>query len=540
MARTLTNALDLAQLDLERRPAFRVEVYDVRSGENTVGDIVRSLTLGPLTGPRDFSADVLQVEVDEQASDFDSTGVASSRIQLTVKDPNGLFNPRDGDESRWLRRDNVVRLYEGDARVNPDDWPVTFTGIIRGQPGYAFSRATRRAEVTVSCSDRSLQFLKYERTSNDFGKATGYQSMATDIATDEMGLDSDEIAFAGWGTTLNTGHNTTQFVEQSPLTMIAQIMFPEGFMPRFNGEGKLTQSSGAITKAASRIYADDRLFFEIAHNLDDQTAVNRVCVIGLAANMTKIGQPTQELKTVRITTGYFAQDEEITVYWSEDKTVIAENIIFDVLRSVNGGLSFLGGGEEFTEIPAPGGQGTIGGTITVDTGFAPYIIIFLGIVYVVFAVIPDLVVLAETVPVGRLIQAIALAAILLLMTKIGRGEYLLKGDPFEYVFAEIRACAQVSGVSIADRNALEIDNHLVQTQAVADAIAETVLLRKQAQANSRTVSMLHDLRLEPDDVFERADGKRYMIKSIRRTLRRGAGAIVAAVNCFEVTPGVTP
>jgi hypothetical protein len=52
--------------------------------------------------------------------------------------------------------------------------------------------------------------------------------------------------------------------------------------------------------------------------------------------------------------------------------------------------------------------------------------------------------------------------------------------------------------------------------------------------------MMHDLKLEPDDVFELPDGSRYMIRQISRVLRRGVEAAVARVSAFEVTEGVLP
>jgi hypothetical protein len=168
-------------------------------------------------------------------------------------------------------------------------------------------------------------------------------------------------------------------------------------------------------------------------------------------------------------------------------------------------------------------------------------------IYVVLAIIPDKVYTAGifastgiTISVGRKIQAVALAAVLILMTMIGRGHYVVHGIPFEWVYLEIRAKACVADVLTEDLVELEIENHLIQTQADADTAAAFVLFREQAKANERAVTMIHDLRLEPDDIFQTADDRRYMIASIQRVLQRDIGMVVAQLQCFEVTPGVYP
>ena len=53
-----------------------------------------------------------------------------------------------------------------------------------------------------------------------------------------MGLDLDEINFPVFASEL-TKHRVLQFVQESPLTSIAKIMFNDGFMPRFEGDGRL-------------------------------------------------------------------------------------------------------------------------------------------------------------------------------------------------------------------------------------------------------------------------------------------------------------
>ena len=256
MARPLTYALDQVMLRPKRTPHWKVYLYDTRSGGDTIGDIVRGTQLDILTGPIEISASVLSVQVTEKGGDYATSGVASSAITLTIVDDtpgaypsrwDAQFSVDDLDApARFLRRGNTIRIVEGDLGVDPAEWPYTFTGKLVGQPGVDRSRVgqTGTSLVTMSAVSREAGFVNKNRTSDHFDRLTSYLVMGQAVAEEDMQLDADEISFASWGGQL-TGLKM-QFVEQSPLVTIAQLMFPDGFMPRFDGEGKLTQAFADI------------------------------------------------------------------------------------------------------------------------------------------------------------------------------------------------------------------------------------------------------------------------------------------------------
>lgn len=550
MARNLDFRLAQAMLSERRQPAFRVFIYDIRSGGNTINDIVREQPLSALTGPREFTDDVLRVSITEQAGDYVNSGIAASEVVFDVSDPNGLFSPLEmlvdpiGD-GRWLRPGNVIRVIEGDEQVDESLWVPTFTGLLVGQAGFDRNRTSGNSVITCKAVGREAGFLKADNTTVSFAQGTSYLQMATDIAQLDLGLDEEEIDFAGFGSRV-TGHRVTQFVEEPALVSIAKIMFVDGFLPRFNGEGKLTQSLGLVTAFPDRVYPDQDIVREIVTPFSEVDVVNSVCVLGLDATLTRVVSPLQDLTEVQITTGYFTHDEDFDSYFSEDRTLVAQNIRFDVIRSVQGSINFAGG-EEFELIGAPGGsEGYIGVTTTLSTGFAPALIITLTVSYIAAAWIPDEVLSAfvgVTLPYGRVTQALVLIGIMIVMTQIGRLHVIFRGEPIEYVFKEIRACARRSGILSTQLNEVEIENHLVQDQSTADSLAREVLFRQQARALPRSVIMLHDLVLEPDDTLELPDSRygprRFLIQEIARTLERGR-ATLAEMSAFEVTSGLAP
>ncbi len=561
MARTLPFPLDQIQISITaRQPKWKIEIFDVKSSDDTIGDVVRQVTasspptLAVLTGPRDFTGDMVQATITEIASDF-VEGVSATTVQLQIADPNGLFDPfntigNPTGDGRWLRRGNVVRIKEGDARIDEDDWPITFTGRLVGQAGTLTSRDPGSTPQIIHCEavGRESDFLKKRINSASFPIGTTYLTIATDIATNDMGLDGDEIEFAGFGS--DTMFQPIQIGDETPMVSLARIMFVDGFVPKFDGRGVLTQALGLITGIPVRTYVDDSFAASVDRPFSKLDPPNSVTIRGLNQDMAKILQPVQVLATLSLTIGYFTQDETIEIPWSEDKTQLAQNFYVDTLRSVNGGLSFLGADEKFTEISSgPTTEGSVGVRCDFTTGFAPWLIVFFLVEYVILSWVPDEVVtvgfvggVGVTVNVGSAAAAISLAIAMLIMMKIGRGNYAFMGEPFEFVHEEISALAELEGLLSEDIVELEIENHLISSQPKLDGLARDVLFEQQAKGNPRIFRMLNDLRLETNDEFRGLSGRDFKIKQLARTLIRtqDGGVAISTVNAFETTTGFTP
>ncbi len=551
--------MDLVVRGLSRSPAFIVRIYDVRQVDSngdpiaTIHDVVLGTAGGGLVGPRDFSGDVLSVEIQETAGDFAGAGVAAGSATVVVEDPSGRFDPAglaaspNGD-GRWLRRGNVLEVIYGDSRIDVSEWVPLFLGTLTGSAGVVRTRSPGGggpvSRITFRAVTREADYLRYASTSEDFSVGTSHQEIVETIAETDMGLDPDELALASFSA-LVTGHVSTQFVDEPPLVSIAKAMFPSGLMPRFRSDGMLAQSFGSITRGADRLYDDESLFFVVETPFSDLNPYNRVVVKGLSAELSRVSQPRQPLAEIQITTGFFTQSEEVEAFWSEDRTIYADNVALEILKSVNGGLVPLGGSESFSlispSVPSP--EGAIGAVLELDTGFAPELLIFLTATYLSLAALPDSVVTDPisgtgfTISLGRVEQAAQLSLMLFLMLRVGRGVYRFVGEPFEYVFLELQGIAEVEGVRLEDRNELVIENHLVQSQANANAAARDVLFREQAKGNPRTIRMLFDPGLEPDDVLAvLSTGRRFLIDRVSYTLQRGV-EVTAEVSAFEVTEG---
>lgn len=548
MARALATEIDRLILSGRREPAFRLEVYDLRSTAShstptRVNDVVRWLqgigSLPTIVGPRDFTGDVVRVEVEERAGDYVESGIASSSIGVSIVDPHGILDPVSGSEGRWLRQGNVVVLREGDAQVDEADWPITFTGRIVGQPGQNRNRTTGKSELVFAAVGREEMFLRRQCTSRNFLQGTLYSEIVEDIATTDMGLTLDELDLpAVYGQTV-TAHASTQFVRESPLVSVAKVLFADGQLPRFQGDGRLGLIDTLLTKAPARVYtaAEDPVI-EIVRPIVERNGANVVVVLGLDANMTKVRQPRQAIAQASATVGFFSPSVSIPVYWSEDHTLQAEDTQMRVIRSVNDG-PFNVGGEKYIE--TTGLDGSLGGVIEIESGLNLALVAVLGGAWIASHKIPDYSppTGGSTIPVGRLVEGAIGKVLFSIIGTMGRGQYEITGIPFEYVFQELRGEARVADLDDEERQEIEVENHMLTSQAMVDAVAMRVLRRLRAKQNRRAVRMIHDPRLEPDDLFETPSGTRLMIESIQRTLQHG-GQHEASLEGFEVTPGVRP
>ncbi len=551
MARGLTFELDqIMKGQAETRsPGYQILIYDLRSTTDTIRDIVLGNTLDALTGPFDITDFTAQVQIIEQAGTY-SAGVASTQITATVVDP-GDFDPLltrtdPTVRGRFFRSGNVLRIIEGDNQVPAIDWKITFTGVLLAQSGYDRNRATLTSSLKLKAVSREATFIHFVRTSEEFLINTTYLSAALSVAQNEMGLDFDEIDFPTFGSQL-IPHKVVQLVEETPMTMLARIMFLDSLIPRFTGEGKLGAAADRATGAPARTYLTRNHIQTISRPFSDVQPPNKVCVVGLDSNLSKVTMPNQALATLDITTGYFTPAEKVKVFFRDDRTLFAENVRLKVFRSVDGGLLSFGGGESIKLIKSgdPDQIGTVGVILETETGYAPWLIVHFMLAYLGLSAIPDAWAgfgAGNTIPIGRVIAGLSLIAALMIMAGIGRGSYAFTGDPFEYVYKEIRRCAKIAGIDEFEENVLNLENHLVTTEAQADAVAFQQLFIQQATKAPRQIVMVHDLGLQPNDIFEFQDSAtpdRYLVASITRTLTPAVKRIPATVVCFEVTDDIS-
>jgi len=469
----------------------------------------------------------------------------------TVDLVNGTIT---GLGTHWAAATDYYINYE--ARDIPlQDWPFTFTGTLVGRAGADSRDRNENQILQLSAVDRTVSLLKITTTSAAFPQGTDYNTMMRTILEDEVGFSSAEFDIGTIGSSELTSQATTQFVDESPMISIAKIAFVFGFTPRFTGAGLLKLESTVSTKGAAVVYTDRKLFEGFTRPFNLLDFVNEVEVLGLSATLSKIEQPAQTLATASTTLGFFGGDESIRVRYSDDGTQQATGTNLNILSSVTGALIPFGE-EDFTPVLDDDG-GSRSGIIDVEGAFYAPLVISLYAGRIAASFIPDTFAGfggGSTIPVGRIVEGVAAIAIATVQGTIGRGQYEVRGIPFEYVFREIRRVARVKDTPSTEIRSLTIENHLLdndsfdeETQTGEDEVQDVAnreLRNVRKRANKWNCRMKHDLRLEAYDKFSLPmDGTEiheFIITGITRTLSRKPEDRAVNLELYETTVGVWP
>lgn len=468
----------------------------------------------------------------------------------TVDEFNGQIT---GVGTRWVAATDYYVSYSAHT-IPVQDWPITFTGTISGRAGADERDREGNATLQVTAVDRMASYLKITTTSAAYDQGTSYQEMMRALLEDDAGMGPDEFDLLTVGQSHLTSQSTTQLVDESPVLSVAKIAFVDGFVPRFRGDGVLTLAPTTVTNGADIIYDDENLFTGFARPFNPVDGPNEVEVLGLDANQSRIDQPRQVVATATLTLGFFGGDASIRVKFSDDETQQALNTSLNAVSSVTGALIPFGA-EEWNPIVDDDG-GVRGGRIEVAGAFYAPLVTTLYASRIATSYLPDNVVVAgigastgSTISVGRIVEGAAAIAIALIQATIGRGDYEILGDPYEYVFKEIRRTARVKDVPLEERRTVQVENHLLDndnydedTMTGIDEVqnvANRELIGVRKRQNTYVTVMRHDLRLEPYDKFRLPDGREFIIISIQRTLSRNEMQ-TATLQLFETTAGVFP
>lgn len=455
----------------------------------------------------------------------------------TVDEFNGTIT---GIGPKWVAATNYFVSYT--ARTIPvREWPITFTGTISGRAGAEERDRSNNAVLQVAAVDRMAALLKIVTTSAAYPQGTTFQEMMRALLEDDVGMSPEEFSLQSVGNNNVTSQATTQLVDESPIVSIAKVAFVDGFIPRFRGDGVLVLRPTTVTQAPNLVYDDLKMFIGFSRPFNALDGPNEVEVLGLDANQSRVDQPRQVVATASLTLGFFAGDASINLKFSDDETMQARNTRLRVLQSVTGALIPFGAEEYNPRVDDDGGAR--GGRIEVEGSFYAPLVTTLYAARIAASFIGDNVPLTGvTFPVGRIIEGVAAIAIATIQATIGRGDYEIVGDPYEYVFREIRRVARVANVAPEDRRSIRIENHLLDNDGAVDEVqnvANRELLTARKRGNTYTLRMWHDLRLEPYDKFRLPNGREFNVLSVSRTIGRGQDVPVT-LQIYETTAGVFP
>jgi hypothetical protein len=513
--RMLTEAMESALADGRRRPAYRILAFDPKV------DSLSAVVTGKYTQePFDLTPYCTEISW------------TPAQLGFTLADPEGVFHPDTGASRKYLADGAIIRLKEGDSRVSEDNWVWTFTGQIRGQIGWRKSRRSKTLEskITVFSRENNQAYKRRQVTSKEYTVGTDIGVMLYDLCRTFLGLTESEIRIpAVLG--LQFRHKVNQMAQMTPWDAVGTILQTVCYVPFFDGEGRLAYYNKSLSRPPDRILPDYIRMFDYEIPARNQDAVNRVKVVFLDSQLEQVDGPYQKLGTAQVTTGFFSMGEKLDCWWSEDHKQRASGTHLKVIKSVNSGLLPVGT-ESYQEIDQ------FHGRIKVQIAvWVPILATAMIAAYIAAAAIPDEVVAplgaGVTIPVGRIIQAGAMVAILVVMMSLGSAQYEVWGTPYDMAYLEKESIAVEDGISYWEENEKEIKNDFIGSHEQADTVAVTELIWEKSSSLPRRLLIDDDLALELGDIVVLPDGRKFLITNLAKQIKRGEVPILT-LDGFKV------
>lgn len=495
-----------------QRPKHKLLSYDISSdtGE-TWGSIITGASVQTPQDLTPFLADV-------QWS-FD-------RLNFTLVDDQFQFHPDTGSLRKMIAPGRGIRFIEGAEGVPENEWVPTFSGIIQGPYGWKIERGTSStASVSAFPRHANQAWQRRRITSREYTIGTDWSIMFSDIATQLMNMDQEEVNVSiPWN--LSFDKTVNQIVDLPPWEALSSLAQGNFHRLWFNGQGQLSHYPITLDRITLRL-ADSKIINSYSQGNSNGEVINKVIVTYIDNVLTRVDGAKQQLGTANITTGFFDFETKIDTFWSEDKRQRADQVELLVKQSINqNDLGISIGSERLDIIDEQRGQIVV----TVDTFVSALAVA--GIAAVLSAsFLPDQVQVGPsgsgvTIPVGQPVFAAGIIAVLLAMMILGTGVYEINGVPFDYAFLEKQAIAMLCELEFWEEKELNIRNDFVSTQARADEFAVTELLYNISLGAPRTLVVQNDVRYEPGDILELPGGVKFFIQKAAKRIRRGqVGAI---------------
>ena len=529
--RILADALESALASGNRRPGYKILAFDPALDD--MGTIVR----GEYTQtPYDLTP---------YCSDI---GWSLAQLSFTLKDPAGIFHPDTGAQKKYLADGAIIRLKEGDTRVSLDNWPWTFTGMIRGQSGWQKARRTQTLEskVTAFSRDNCQGFKRRMITSKEYTVGTEVGAMLYDILQAFLGLSPGEIRIPPV-LGLQLRHMVNQLAQVTPWDAISVLLETVSKTPFFDGEGRIACIDKNLNRLPDRILPDYIKVFDYQITARNQDSINKVRVTFLDSALERVDSPYQKLGAAQVTTGFFSMHEKLECWWSEDHKQRADGTTMRVIKSVNSGLLPVGV-ESYQQVDEFHGEINIAISVWVPI----LATVMLG-AYLAAAAIPDkqaeqtaAYALLEaqvdpvsghgaawgnvfaastpegvTIPYGKVIQAAAMGAISLIMMSMGSAQYEIWGTPYDMAYTEKESIAIKDGLNYWDEIERQIKNDFLGSYEQADSVALTELIWEESSSYPRRLILEDDLALELGDILALADGRKFLITNMQKSIKRG-------------------
>jgi hypothetical protein len=392
-------------------------------------------------------------------------------------------------------------------------------GIIEAINDYRLERGQRVLTILARTRDAGPFWREARRVTDLYPTATPLAFIAREVAISLGMTDAELLLPSSSGYTI---HSNTQLADLSGWDMLETLYLPGGFAPFVDARGRLKVISRDVSRAADVILTEERVVS--VNGARNRQPLTLVRVKWLDPNLTYVSQQDQALANATITAGFFQLKQEQDVEFSRDASQRAGSTYMVIKQSANSGLVPVCD-EDYEQLTQTTGR------ITLTTTFWAPLLATADLAFLIYlAANPDIVQTnivtgtGITIPIGRIEQMTAEAALILIMMSIGTGMYEIRGTPYDYVHARNTTEAYDCDAPAWLQRDVEIENDFVMSEDAAQALAVRELIYQAKAANSYSVTIVDDPRIEPGDIVELHDGTRLYVTSYSRDLTRGAAA----------------
>ena len=384
-----------------------------------------------------------------------------------------------------------------------------WVGVINAISAYNLQFGGRSLTIKAYSRDNLPAWKDIKRVTSLYAAGTPVNQIASDVAG-SMGLMPVEVAIPL--TSTYTVHSNLQLANLAGWDMLTATLLSSGLTPFVDARGVLKGISRNLARQPDITLTKDRV---IAINASgEKSPISSVRVLWLDPNLTEVVHQDQVLAQANITAGFFQLHQNLDIYFSADQTQRAQGTYMVIKQSANSGLLPVCS-ENYVQFTPTTGQ------IQLTTAlWAPLLATASLAEIIATAYDPDLVpyLAGITIPQGRIVQATAEVAVLLIMMSIGTGVYEIRGLPYDLVNARNRTEATATGVPDWLLQTQDIQNDFVMNEQHAQAFAARELIYQARTAQPYSATIVDDPRIEPGDILAFDDGSALYVLDYKRTL----------------------
>lgn len=201
-------------------------------------------------------------------------------------------------------------------------------------------------EITVQCCDLKRLWQEHKVILTDY-----YDGQLPDTVIENL-LD-------GWTVLTGADYNISSFTNEHTIWLqLADISFWEilrtildhfGYIGHFDVDGVFVNKAVDFDKAVDHTYSDLTQIDSLSPQDNYGSFINQVRVIGETHTEVEVLYGAEQVASRNGTMGWWCERQELTIYYSEDRTMIGRNPYLDVSLSLADFQYFIfkGGGREY-------------------------------------------------------------------------------------------------------------------------------------------------------------------------------------------------